>query len=256
MKRPFVSLAVVTVAQISTVGAANALCDTVDLNDDHNVAIVGEILQWSSGIGAYIPVGSGTLGVCWQDGTSGTWVLETTSCSAYSTWDRLRINARGGNDTVIAHPAGASTFYCESASYVIAPADWVNVFNVGLDTYLGEGSDTFHGSPRSDVCRSNDFAMTDDGEGDTLCGYGDSDGLYGDDDSVTGWANNECLNGGAGSSDVCNGGAVNTSPDHDDAWYCESVSNTYPTPYTAACRDACTSPDLSPSNRRCPSNCN
>ncbi len=223
---------------------------------------------WSAcpGGGCYIPIGTGVLGVCWRDGY-GAWHYVQTACGWNDSWDRLRINAGDGDDEVIAHPSGASRFACEGGYFAIDPAAWgSSQFNVGLDVYLGEGIDAFDGTPMSDVVRSNDFGLNDDGSGagprnpylgDVMCGYGGNDGLYGDADNATGWANNECLNGGSG-TDVCNGATSTTPTDYDDNWACETNSNNYSsgtTGYTSACQNACTSPDLSPAAHRCPTYC-
>jgi hypothetical protein len=223
MNRWFFTGAALVLAAAVLGGAprAHALtCDAVAGDDGDNTMIVGEVYQWVPALGGWFPItGSGTVGVCWTD-EHGAWNLVITRCHGTTpAGDTLDISAGAGDDVVGVHPPSGDFFSCGMPTRSLAIGPWLPAWRLGVVTALGEGSDSFFGSPNADTTFSTDSFMGNDASDDRMCGYAGNDRLFGDLKDF----DRECMSGGAG-SDRCDGGTVSL-PDVDRGLSCEALIN-------------------------------
>ncbi len=192
-------------------------CGSMTGTEGDDTLIIGEVYEWNAAIGAWWPVNPafGVLGACLFSEVDTS--LISTSCTGVNTSaDYANIEMLGGDDAVTVQMSGIQA--CPESPYAIGPwwsGGWNNKFF--LYGSLGEGADSFYGSPNRDIIVSNSMSFTDDGEDDLLCGFSGDDALYGDTDDTS---DRECLDGGSG-EDFCHGIGT-SSPEQDRVIGCET----------------------------------
>lgn len=242
---------------------AHASCDFLGLSNQSEDVILGEIGTISCPTsGCYFePFNRPTLGACWR-GPDGEWHIQMLSCDSLTPADQnpvlftfggddrvavLRREHTKGDRKLLPTKDGFGAMRCGNTGTAIAP--WHKDFRFGLDVYLGEGTDLFHGTDNADGAWTNAPVFAggiwtshkDSSTPDMVCTYGGNDTIYGDGDDAYTSGTEDWMDGGTG-IDLCDGDYGHDGSDISDLHRgCEVAYDAYPDlPYVDAihCEDS------------------
>jgi len=215
------SFALVALLLVGTTSAAAQNCDSITTSNSNDIVILAEAYCLDSGV--WVPcrtvgggVGNPRVEACVKQGT-GSWTHVSTNCRGNSSGN-LFIDLKAGADIVAPH--SGSKFTCDGHN--LGAPEW-DLIAPGITVNGGGGADEIYGTYSDDILTSYYSSASSDSGSDLLCGYEGNDDLQGDNDDSSTYF--ECLDGGAGSADVCDGEGFNPSPEHDKAQSCETTTS-------------------------------
>jgi hypothetical protein len=185
---------------------AQAMCGLLVLDDEPQRVVFGEYALWgpcTPEVCGDHPLGYAGACVIEQDGTRTFHAFVGCDDETIAA-DQIFVYTRGGDDRVgVLLDEHGELLDCD----VGAIYPWSDDFAFGIAAWMGEGSDTFVGSPGADWAVSSEFSgqvPVADGSFDLICGGDGNDSLNGDRDDDWTTGREEILDGGAG-NDYCDG---------------------------------------------------